>query len=156
MCVVCMLCVCVCVDFQSKLRPNFLFLLENLFANFAVFEVDMLAVDVTQTSGAAADAWLWWWLPQKAVADRRSRERAGRWGWLDLTNWANLTLQICAKSCRKVSSFFCSYFCWTKPCAVFFFLRGHRICISCQVITWWWATNKPLTSSRHQFKRRSN
>jgi len=34
--------------------------------------------------------------------------------------------------------------------------KKKRICISCQAITWWWATNKPLTSSRHQFKRRSN
>lgn len=92
----------------------------------------------------------------------------GHWGsggaWqAGLTNWANLTLQICTKTLSESSFFFvrlslvvCAECVWLRYWGVEVGARQTRICISCQVITWWWATNKPLTVARHQFKRCSN
>lgn len=139
--------VCLCVDFQSKkLSPRkfcffFSFLARKLFANFAVFEVDMLPLDATLNKSSSSRSSSTSWcliMMMMGSGSRRSRgENGGRMGddpQQSLTNRANESLPWLGCSAARLK----------------------RICISCQVITWWWATNKPSTWSRHQFKPCSN
>lgn len=82
--------VCLCVDFQSKkLSPRkfcffFSFLARKLFANFAVFEVDMLPLDATLNKSSSSRSSSTSWcliMMMMGSGSRRSRgENGGRMG----------------------------------------------------------------------------
>lgn len=161
-----MVCVCVCVfvclcvlarvfvrwfsieeaESHENFAFSFSFLTRKLFANFAVFEVDMLPLDATlnkssssHSSSRSSTSWCLIMMMMGSGSGRKEQMRlknGERPPCRSVTNRANESLPYCWHGCSAV--------------------RLKRICISCQVITWWWATNKPSTWSRHQFKPCSN